>query len=213
MSSSPPRRTGNRKARSDSHSDPPREDPEARELVDRCLRGEEAAWRQFLDRYSRLIYATILKVGLPAADQEEAFQETVVAIYQQLGRLRDNDRLVSWIVGIAWRQSINRIRARGRDRRIGAMDGESAAGSERPASEVPPDKMRLALERAQHAQEGLAALSERCRRLVRYLFYEDPPPDYAEISRREGIPIGSLGPTRARCLEKLRTYFKERGWL
>jgi RNA polymerase sigma factor (sigma-70 family) len=199
--------------RSDSDSAPPREDPEARELVDRCLRGEEDAWRQFLERYRRLIYATILKVGLPAVDQEEAFQETVVAIYQQLGRLRDNDRLVSWIVGIAWRQSINRIRARGRDRRVGAMDGESSAGPELAAAEVPPDTIRLALERAQHAQEALAVLSERCRRLVHYLFYEDPPPDYAEIARREEIPIGSLGPTRARCLEKLRAYFKGRGWL
>jgi RNA polymerase sigma factor (sigma-70 family) len=182
-------------------------------LVARCLRGEEAAWALFLERYGRLIYATILKVGLPAVEQEEAFQETVMAVFRQLGRLRENDRLVSWIVGIAWRQAINRIRARGRERRYTEMDDGQVSILEAMPGDLPPDQTRLALERAQHAREGMAALPERCRRLLQYLFYEDPPPDYAEISRREGIPIGSLGPTRARCLEKLRTYFEGRRWL
>ena len=75
-----------------------------------------------------------------------------------------------------------------------------------------PDAVRVRLEQAQQAREALAGLSERCRRLLGYLFFEDPPLDYAEIARREGLPIGSLGPTRARCLEKLRRHFEDRGW-
>ena len=186
----------------------------ATELIERCLNHADGAWEEFLRRYGRLIHATIHKVGLPADDQEEAFQITVIAIYRQLGRLRDRDRLVSWIVGIAWRQSIDRIRRRGRETRMEELDDAVLQHSMAPIEPVDlPDETRLSLERAHHAREAVEALSERCRRLLGLFFFEDPPPDYAEIARREGIPIGSLGPTRARCLERLRRYFEERGWV
>jgi RNA polymerase sigma factor (sigma-70 family) len=183
------------------------------ELIKRCLAGENAAWQELLRRYERLIYSTILKADLSADDQDEAFQGSIVAIYKGLPRLRDRGRLVSWIIAIAWRQAVNCVRRQARQPRaeIGTEELGQAA-LEPPAGGPLPPETRLELERAQQAQEALAALPERCRRLLRYLFYEDPAPDYAEIARREGLPIGSLGPTRARCLERMLRYFEERGW-
>ncbi len=183
------------------------------ELVERCLAGENAAWQEFLRRYARLIYSTILKANLSADDQDEAFQSTIVAVHGGLARLRDRGRLASWIIGITWRQAVNLIRRRARAPRLGARAGSSEPETPDPAAtELLPPDTRLELERAQQAQEALTALPERCRRLLQYLFFEDPVPDYAEIARRENLPIGSLGPTRARCLQRMRRYFEERGW-
>lgn len=187
--------------------------PPAEDLIARCLSHEDSAWAEFLHRYQRLIYSTILKVGLPPDEQAEAFQASITAIYSQLPRLRQHEKLISWIVGIAWRQAVNQIRARRRQVPIGFVEDAALAQSLAPPSPVsPPDQTRLELEQAQQAQEAMGALSERCRRLLSYFFYEDPVPDYNEIARREGVPVGSLGPTRARCLEKMRRYFSERGW-
>jgi len=183
------------------------------ELVERCLAGENAAWQELLRRYGRLIYSTILKADLAPDDQEEAFQSAIVAIHRSLPRLRDRERLVSWIIAIAWRQAVNCLRRRAREPRVEASGDQGERAEIRlPASDPLPPDTRVELERAQQAQEALAALPERCRRLLRYLFFEDPAPDYAEIARRETLPIGSLGPTRARCLERMRRYFAERGW-
>ncbi|MBU2693360.1 MAG: sigma-70 family RNA polymerase sigma factor [Candidatus Eisenbacteria bacterium] len=183
-------------------------------LIEGCLSHAPGAWQEFLRRYSRLIYATVNRVDLPVIEREDAFQAAIAAIYANLATLRRPAKLVPWIVGITWRQAINSIRKRPPEirqpRADGVFDGELATW---PATEPPPDEVLVSLERAQQTGEALAALSERCRRLIQYFFYEDPQPGYGEIARREGIPIGSLGPTRARCLARMRRYFEERGWL
>jgi RNA polymerase sigma factor (sigma-70 family) len=184
-----------------------------RNLVDRCLDHESGAWEEFLRRYGRLIYSTIHKVGLPANEQEDTFQSSVMAIYLQLPKLRDRERLVAWIVGITWRQSVDRIRSRSREIRMEEVEDQVLRGSlDPPADAALPDEDRVALEQAQHAREALESLSERCSRLISLMFYEHPPLDYTEIARREGIPIGSLGPTRARCLERMRQFYRKQGW-
>lgn len=184
-----------------------------RDLIDRCLDHEPGAWEEFLQRYGRLIYSSIHRVGLPADDREDTFQSSVAAIYRQLPKLRDRERLVAWIVGITWRQSVDRIRLRSRELRMEEVEDSVIRGSvDPPVDAALPDQDRVALEQAQHAHEALESMSGRCVRLLSLMFYEDPPLDYAEIARREGIPIGSLGPTRARCLEKMRQFFRKRGW-
>jgi len=183
------------------------------ELIVACLDHREDAWQEFLRRYGDLIYSTILKVGLTPEDQEESFQSTIVALYRHLPRLRDREKLVSWMIGVAWRQAINRIRERTRAGRIsGGPRAAAGAETEIPSSTPGVEETRLHLERAQWTREALDQMPERCRRLLSLLFYENPPLDYQEIAHREGIPIGSLGPTRARCLQKMKRIFEERGW-
>lgn len=180
-------------------------------LISACLEHRAGAWDEFLHRYGNLVYSTILKVGLPEADQEEAFQNAIIAIYRQLGRLRDPAKLLSWIIGISHRQAINQIRARRRETLVEEVTDDMVA--EDAGGGALPDQPRLDLERAQQARETMEQLNERCRRLLELLFMSEPALDYIEIAELLGIPIGSIGPTRARCLEKARRVFSDRGWL
>lgn len=189
-------------------------DPAA--LVQACLAQSPGAWEEFLRRYSDLIHSTLhVRVGLNEVDREDAFQNAILAIYTHLERLREPDRLVPWIVRIAYRQGVNRIRSRMRRRETSIEEIPDAALHDRmedQAEERPGEATRAELIRAQRAQETLSQLPERCRNLLRLLFYANPPLDYGELSRREGIPIGSIGPTRARCLERMRRIYQKRGW-
>lgn len=185
------------------------------ELIGACVDHQSGAWDEFLRRYANLIYSTILRVGLPEEDAQDAFQTTALAIYEDLGRLRNREGVASWLVGIAYRQAINRIRSRTRARETPLDEAGDGIGKVTDPADPGdlPERIRIELEQAQQVAEALEHVPTRCRRLLQILFYEEPAPDYAEISRREGIPVGSIGPTRARCLEKMRRIFEERGWI
>ncbi|MBK8229279.1 MAG: RNA polymerase sigma factor [Candidatus Eisenbacteria bacterium] len=185
------------------------------DLISACLEHRAGAWEEFLRRYGNLIYSSILKVGLFPSDQEEAFQNTIIACYRELPKLRDRGKLLSWIIGISRRQAINRIRARKREVLVEEVTDDMVVNDQglgEPGVNDPAHGGRLLLEQGQQAKEALELLPERCRRLLQLLFVEDPPLDYTEVARRESIPIGSIGPTRQRCLEKARKIFRERGW-
>lgn len=190
---------------------------EAPELAVACVRHAPGAWEEFLRRYGNLIYSTLHRLGLDEEAREEGFQTSVIAIHRALPELRDAESLVSWIIRITYRQGVNQIRARTRAREtpIEEMTEVALHRAANPVEDepVPPDEIRLRLERAQMAEALMDAISERCKRLLALLFYEDPPLDYSEISQREGIPVGSIGPTRARCLERARRVAADRGFL
>jgi RNA polymerase sigma factor (sigma-70 family) len=189
---------------------------ETEDLVRRCLAQAPGAWEEFLRRYGDLIYSTIqMRVGLAEADREDAFQNAVIAIYTHLGRLRDPERLVPWVIRIAYRHGVNRIRVRSRRRETPIdeiPDAQLRQPGEADTGELPGEQAQQDLEFGQRAQEAMALMPPRCRELLRLLFYEDPPLDYGDVSRRLSIPVGSIGPTRARCLEKMRRVYERRGW-
>jgi RNA polymerase sigma factor (sigma-70 family) len=188
-------RSSARRATADTH-----------ELVDRCVAGKDDAWAELVDRYGDLIYSVALRTGASRSDAEEIFQTTVLAIYQGLRTLRDPERLVSWIAGVARRQALTFFRKRARE--VDEGDGLP--------EEVDPgalsDDVLASLERAQHVQEALSTLRERCRVLLHALYLREPPADYETVCAETGIPIGSIGPTRARCLEALRAALEASGW-
>ncbi len=181
---------------------------DADRLVAGCLENSPGAWEEFIRRYGNLIYSTLMRLGLDPDAREESFQSAAVAIYRSMPRLRDSGRLVPWIIRIAYRQGVDQIRSRTRSKET-PLDALTESSLHREAMPLgdeadPPDELRVRLERAQLAAEILEGLGERCRRLLTMLFCERPAPAYGEIARREGIPPGSIGPTRARCLEKAR---------
>ncbi|MBD3162202.1 MAG: sigma-70 family RNA polymerase sigma factor [Candidatus Eisenbacteria bacterium] len=192
---------------------------DAADLVRHCLAGYDEAWAEFLRRYGDLIYATLRrKAGLGGADLEDAYQDTIVSIHRNLPLLREPQKIISWIIQIAYREGINRVRAsiRARGHGLESVDpgwfdtipDEGGVDRKQPGTEDSID-----LERAQHVREAYLILPQRCRTLLELLFYRDPAPDYRDISRQLGIPVGSIGPTRARCLEKLRKLFSDKGWI
>lgn len=176
---------------------------ELSELVDRMIAGEEAAWRRFLTDYGRLVYSVSGRLGLDEAEREDHFQAVSIAVHRSLESLRNPERLSSWLYNIAYRTGIDALR-----RRRPNQDLDESAGV-LPTLEPTVVKDLMRLEEIALVQDALPALSIRCRGLLAALFFEEPPPSYAEIAAREGLPVGSIGPTRARCLEKLKNRLDE----
>lgn len=177
------------------------------DLLRSCLRGDDAAWRLFLERYGDLIYSVALRTGASHSDAEEVFQNAVLAIYESIGRLKDPEKIVPWIAGLTRRQALFYFRKRSRE------VAEPADGLPESADPAPlPEEALTSLERGQILRDALGDLRARCRDLLTSLYLADPAPSYDEVAERLGIPVGSIGPTRARCLEGLRVALETRRW-
>lgn len=184
--------------------DPPTE----QELIDRCLRGDDAAWSALVGRYQGLIYSVPRRMGLAPEDASDVFQTVCVLLYQRLSTIREPARLGGWLLTTASREALRAARRGARRRRHGDLDDEA---EDEPADVRPlADERREALERAQILRSALAELPERCRLLLEEFLSADEP-NYRDVARRLGIPIGSIGPTRARCFARLRELLVARG--
>ncbi len=168
--------------------------------VTAAAQGDQAAWNDIVDRFSPLLAAVLHQCGLARADAEDVAQTVWLRLVENLDKLREARALPMWIITTgrreAWRQAASH-------RRVQVQDPGTGEWTRRPASGETPDDVLVRSERKQALLAGLAELTKRERDLL-LLFLQDPLPTYAEISRRTGIPIGGIGPTRARALEKLR---------
>jgi len=166
------------------------------ELIERAARNDEDAWRELVARYQRLVYATIRGFRLSADDAEDVFQETFVRLHRHASRLRNPDGLARWIVQTSHRLCLDHLQ-RSRVRAESAIPVD-------PADPAPgAAELHERLIRAQQVREALATLNPRCRALLEQLYFEVEPSEYREIATRLGMPVGSIGPTRARCLHAL----------
>jgi RNA polymerase sigma factor (sigma-70 family) len=174
---------------------------EDQRLVERCLAGDAVAWERLVRRHERLVFAVARSYRLSDVDLADVFQEVFAALVGGLPRLREPRTLVRWLSSTTQRIArATALRSR-REHALAAGDpGELELASEHGAIEADLER----LEEQALVRLALASLSPRCRRLLEALYYEDPAPAYADISRRLGVPMGSIGPTRSRCFERLR---------
>ncbi len=177
-----------------------------RQLVAACLAGEPAAWEALISRYQRLIYSIPLKARLSPDDAADIFQSVSLKLYEKLATLRDHDKISSWLITTATREC---WRLAARNRREAAPPGFGGEDDTNPTADIPAtaplaDEEREMLERGQAVRQAIASLPERCRELLSILFYQPEEWSYAEIAQRMNMPVPSIGPTRARCLEKLK---------
>lgn len=177
--------------------------PSDSELIESCIAGDREAWEALVSRYQRLIYSLPLKMGLPPEDAADIFQQVCVILIEKLSHLRKHEKLASWLITTTSREAWKISKAR---RKTQSTDETGEDGEEvQIASGDPlPSEARMLLERQQLVRNAVQALPERCRNLVAMLFYEDKEEKYIDIAQRLGIPVSSVGPTRARCLEKLK---------
>ncbi|HMB70104.1 MAG TPA: sigma-70 family RNA polymerase sigma factor [bacterium] len=173
------------------------------ELATACAEGNELAWDVLVRRYRRLVYAVPNRARLPEDQIEEVFHQTFAKLAERIGSIRDRDRVRSWMVTTARRLTIDFIRARQSSRRVD-MEDEAIASIADESESAPESLVRL--ERQHLVRQAMLGIGERCRRLLTALFYRTgpDPPSYDGVSEELGIPIGSIGPTRARCLKKLK---------
>jgi RNA polymerase sigma factor (sigma-70 family) len=163
------------------------------QLVERCLGGDQAAWNELVERYSRYVYA-IASQGyrLRGPDAEDAFQDVFLRIYDRLGSLRNPDALRPWIAQLTRRVCLDRLAAAGREE---PADVE-ATETERTVDEL-DDAFAL--------REALAELPDECQEVLDRFFCRDE--SYRTIGDALGIPSGTIASRISRCLGKLRERF------
>ena len=177
-----------------------------KQLLLSCRRGDETAWETLVNRYQRLIYAIPRRAGLDDDQAAEVFQEVFTTLFQKLDDIDEPDRLHAWLVTTAKRKTWRVI---SKNRLTGQMyEPEDESGDRGELAKIPddsplPDEALLRLEEQHHLRIALKALDERCRKLLTMLFYQGETPAYSEIAAALGTSEGSIGPTRARCLEKM----------
>ncbi len=181
------------------------------ELIARCLERDAEAWEVLVKRYQRLIASVTYKFGLSGEDAPDVFQAVCMALFQQLADLKDQAKLGSWLITVSVRECWKlRERKRTSELREGTEWREGGNGHDADPPAVEEDF--LALERQHIVRRAVELLPLQCKRLIEHLFYHESPATYAEISRSFGIPIASIGPTRGRCLAKLRNNLKNLGF-
>ena len=169
--------------------------PSDLQLVKACRAGEEAAWAQLIERYGALIASVPRRYGLPEDLVEEVFSEVCVVLVRSLASVRDAQALPRWIVRTTTRATWEITR---KSRRKLPDDLPELTGA------APPDEFVETLEDEQAVRRALERISEKCRRLLRLLYFDAAEPSYDEIASRLRVPRGSLGPTRRRCLDRMR---------
>lgn len=176
------------------------------ELVDACVRGDESAWHELLDRYNRLIYSIPLKLGLSRDEAADIFQAVCLDLVVELPRLRDPKALPAWLIQVT-RHKV--IKARRKNERYVPDDGD-VSKRQVPDHDM-PDSLLRDLQHTQALRDAVEALSPRCRQMVNMLFFEDAPRPYREVAKEIGVAVGSIGFLRSRCLDRLRTALERIG--
>ncbi len=167
-------------------------------LVRKASEGDEQAWSALVDRFAGLVWAVARGHGLAQADAADVSQTTWLRLVEQLNLIRDPERLGAWLATTARRESLRTLRRQARHVSVDECDDWICWDGERE----PIDDLVIR-ERDAALWEAFESLPPRCKRLLRALL-ADPPPSYAELSDALEMPIGSIGPTRARCLDLLR---------
>lgn len=177
------------------------------ELIDACLQGISQAWEALLVRYQRLIYSIPIRYGLAEHDANDVFQNVSLLLLKNLVRLRDRDRLGAWLVITTRRECWRMFH---HNRQV-TLNPETLDLNEQIPDTNHSEEDFLALERQAVVRSAIELLDQPCRQLLTQLFYADPRPSYAEIAQTLALPEGSIGPTRARCLEKLMKILERMG--
>jgi RNA polymerase sigma factor (sigma-70 family) len=182
-------------------------------LVLACRRGDEKSWETLVDRYQRLIYAIARRAGLDEDASADVFQNVFATLVEKLDRIEQPDRLQAWLVTTAKRETWRTV-AKQRVTRPPASDtGEADDPFDKiPADSPLPDEEIQKLQEQHAVRMALGALDDRCNRLLTVLFYTSEPLPYSEVAVRLGVSVGSIGPTRARCLQKLLRILRDAGF-
>jgi RNA polymerase sigma factor (sigma-70 family) len=174
------------------------------DLVLACRRGDQVAWEKLVRRYQRLIYAIPRRAGLSEDDAAEIFQDVFTTLFEKLNDIQEPDKLQAWLVTTTRRRTLRTL-SRMLGRAISSDDENDRANeAEAIRDQSPlPDEQLLILEEQHLIRTAVSQLDERCQTLVQLLYYQREHPSYAEVAKALGVPEGSIGPTRARCLAKL----------
>jgi RNA polymerase sigma factor (sigma-70 family) len=177
-----------------------RDDPSVIALVARVGDGDQDAWDELIERYSPLVWSICARYQLSRQDAADVGQSVWLLLVEQIGKLREPAALPGWLATTTKRECLRVLRAARRHEHAGLP----------PEDQMPPDPAAttieqeiIAAERNAALRAAFAELSRACHELLSMLM-SDPPPAYVDVSATLGMPVGSIGPMRARCLDQLR---------
>ena len=176
-----------------------RDDPHVVALVTRASGGDQGAWHELVDRYAPLVYTICTRYRLSNHDIEDVGQNVWLLLVEQLGKLREPAALPGWLATTTTRECLRVVTAASKAERLGTGLDDSVLF----VDDTVIDEELLVAERNAALRAAFAELPPRCQQLLSMLL-SDPPHSYTDIHRELGIPIGSIGPQRARCLERMR---------
>lgn len=183
-------------------------------LIEACLEGQEAAWEVLLSKYERLIYATCRHNNIIATEAEDIFGRVCMLLLQHLETLKDRTRLASWLITTTNRECwhYKKHLAGTTSLSYSSQGNNDFFWFERELADQTslPEEEVLRLELYQNLHESFLHLSPQCQKLLWHLFYDPSEPSYSEIAAQLDLPVSSIGPNRARCLNKLRNQFQKR---
>ncbi len=176
------------------------------DLLQGCREGRADAWSTLVRRYQRLVHTVPRRAGLPDEAAADVFQTTFTRLLENLHRIDDGSRVRAWLVTTARRETLRLLEQESR-----TVSGDQPAGEEGPTLLEPltdtgllPEALLSELQQHDRLRQAVDRLEPRSRQFVELLFLQEEPLAYSEIAARLGIAEGSIGPTRARVLAKLR---------
>jgi RNA polymerase sigma factor (sigma-70 family) len=172
------------------------------ELLTRAAEGDQEAWDALVDRFSQMVWSIARGFRLDDHTAKDVAQTVWLRLVENLDRITDPERLPGWLATTCRREA---LRVKGVRERMIPTEFEYDIADETPSLE----SMLVEDEEAREVLVAFGGLSEDCRQLLG-LLCADPPLSYEEIAEIVGRPIGSLGPTRSRCLERLKTTMSAR---
>lgn len=175
-------------------------------LVAECRKGNEAAWSELIDRHKNLIYSIPIKLGM-YDEAPDIFQGVCLDLLEGLSRLREPRALPKWLMQACYHKCVQ-YRSKAEKHAPVTNEVEENPDSERPI----PEEILAELEKEQMVRDATSQLNPRCERMVRMLFFEDPPRPYEEVAREFGVATGSIGFIRGRCLHRLRKRLEKMGF-
>jgi RNA polymerase sigma factor (sigma-70 family) len=179
---------------------------EVASLVSGAAGGDARSWSLLVDRFAPLVFAVCRGFRLSPADAADVTQTVWLRLTEHIGRLSQPERVGAWLVTTARRECIAHQRARARY----APDEVDFDSREPSPAFDPPEASALRLESVDAVAEAFALLDDRCRGLLARVVAERTA-SYQELSEQLGMPVGAIGPTRARCLERLRRNLEASG--
>jgi RNA polymerase sigma factor (sigma-70 family) len=181
------------------------------QLIGRCLKGDPEAWSALIDKYKNLIYSIPIKLGM-YQDAADIFQSVCVDLLSELPRLREHRALPKWLMQTCYHKCLRYQRATDRLVELAPEGTDSDAASPARSADDLPEHLLMQLEQEQILRDAISELPEKCERMVRLLFFENPPRPYENIAEELGMATGSIGAIRGRCLAYLRKHLEKRGF-
>lgn len=174
-----------------------------RDLLLACRARDRGAWRSLLGKYERLVYSIPLRYGLPREDAADVAQLTFTALIQNIDDLPEDSRLGGWLSTVAKRHTWKLLDRARRERATERLEGAELSENALLLGKTDTESIEH-WELTEWLEGGLAKLESPCRELLLALYFRPDRPSYAEVSAELGMPVGSIGPTRARCLKRLQ---------